>query len=129
MVAGRAAILKMTQGVNRELGVADSHKIARGAVDVEGVADAFEPHFGTDVRHVVHGHVCLVAVEMSQCNKKHLVSLRRGSKRGPSPELERVRGRWTNSAGGGQRTTLRALSVYSGGGEGADVDGRSCRGA
>ena len=66
---------------------------------------------------------------MSQCHKKHLVSLRRGSKRGPSPAVDRVRGRSTRSAGGGQQTTLGALSPYSGGGGDADAEGCGRHGA
>ena len=47
-----------------------------------------------------------------------------GSSRGPSPTVERVRGRWTMRACGGRLTTLGALSAYAGGGGGGgDVRG------
>ena len=79
----------MTQGVDGELGVADGHEVAGGALNVEDVANAFESHFGADVRHIVHRvHVCFVFVELSQCHKKHLVSEKRGSKRSPSSAVD-----------------------------------------
>ena len=60
----------------------------------------------------IPGAVMSVQV-LSQCQsyKKHLVSLMSGSKRGPSPVDDRVRGRWTKSAFGGRRTTRAALSA------------------
>ena len=46
------------------------------------------------------------------------MSLTSGSSKGPSPAVDRVRGRWTRRACGGRRTTLGALSAYAGGGGG-----------
>ena len=48
-----------------------------------------------------------------------------GSRRGPSPVEERVRGLSMRSADGGRRTTRAALSAYAGGGGG----GEGARGA
>ena len=86
--------MKMAQCMDGKLCVADGDKRAGRALDVEGVADAFKAHLGADARHVVFAvHICSTEMSMSQCHLKHLVLLRRGSNRGPSPIVERVRGR------------------------------------
>ena len=94
--------MKMAQCVDGKLRVADGDERAGRALDVEGVADAFEAHFAR-TRAKFSSRFISVFRKCQQSHQKHLVLLRRGSNKGPSPIVERVRGRWIRSAEGGRR--------------------------